>query len=227
MVQRRHAHVRHAGQVLDAQRLAIIVLDPVDGLRHLVRLAAGQRHVAQARADGAIEQAVSELAADQWRQGGDFPRFVEQAHEAQHGVEQLGRHVADGNAARGRQDFLLRRAFDGAFAVEQRGHVGDVDAKHDAQMRLVHARFHHAHLHGQVDGRQQILHAAVMEGFASQGDVFRPLRDDRHAGTRRMEQRFRHRRLAVETEVADGRRVVARARRVAADQGGDFILRRK
>ncbi|MNH31317.1 hypothetical protein D3C79_916700 [compost metagenome] len=79
MVQGRSAEVDLPGQVLDAQGQLVVVVEPGNGLAHPVSLAVGQGNFIQPATLRPTQQAIENLAAEQWRKHGDVARGIQQA----------------------------------------------------------------------------------------------------------------------------------------------------
>ncbi|KJH78154.1 hypothetical protein UB23_05275 [Pseudomonas sp. ES3-33] len=71
-MQRRHAQVYFLGQVIDAQRLLVIAIEPFDRLADAMALAVGNGNLIQAMPLRAAQQAVENLAANQRRKHADI-----------------------------------------------------------------------------------------------------------------------------------------------------------
>ncbi len=82
MMQRRDAEVHFPGQLVDAQRLFEMTVEPFDRLADAMALAVGDGDFVQPVALGAAQQAVQNLPSHQGREHGDVLGVVQQAHQA-------------------------------------------------------------------------------------------------------------------------------------------------
>ena len=99
-MERGGAHPAGAGEVLDAERLAVVLGDPADGPRDVGEAAVREADLAHALPVRPVEQPPEDLALDHRGEDVAVGRGVEQAHHADHGVEQLGGRAGDAEPRR-------------------------------------------------------------------------------------------------------------------------------
>ncbi|KPX63697.1 Unknown protein sequence [Pseudomonas syringae pv. lapsa] len=88
VVQRRIAEVGQTCQLVDAQRLGVMTVQPVDRPRNAMRLRIPDRDFVESPPIVAAQQPVVELPKCEGRKHADVARRVEQAHQPQHRLQQ-------------------------------------------------------------------------------------------------------------------------------------------
>ncbi|CPJ33807.1 Uncharacterised protein [Bordetella pertussis] len=222
VMQRRHAHVDGRGQVFHAQRLRVVPAQPVDGARDLQRRALGARDVAQPPAHRTGQQAVVDFALDQRGQHRDVGRRVEQARQAQHGVEQgLGQ-------ARERQAAAQRLAGRrGAQLADQAGDAVRIQVERKAQVGRARGGQRDARGHRQVERGQQVVRGVVFVDVVAQLHALGALRQQRQRRPVEADVQFGRAGRTVEVQARQGGRGAAVGRRMPFDQAGQFVVARR
>ena len=88
VVQPGRAHAHGAGHLLDPERLGVVQPKPLDRMCDALCLAAGDRDLVQLARAARPEETIQDLSLDHGRQHRDVPWTSEQAHQADHRVEE-------------------------------------------------------------------------------------------------------------------------------------------
>ncbi|GAA4260904.1 hypothetical protein GCM10022255_091410 [Dactylosporangium darangshiense] len=155
----RNAHPSLPGDLLDEEALHVVVADPAHRPGDVAEAAVGQPELANRRALLAGHEPPEDLAFDQWREYRDVARPVEQAHEADDGVQQLGGRGAHDEA--GRHVVADIRQIAGCRLQEHVGDGGRIEVQADPEAGELRAGLDEMAAHGQVDGGDEVLPGPV------------------------------------------------------------------
>ncbi len=219
MVQGGNAEVDLAGQVLDAQWPLIVVVEPADGLAHAVGLAVGQGNFVQPVALRAAQQAVENLPAHQRCQHGDVAWRVEQAEQAQQGIEQRAVSFFHVQAAPIRAIGYQHRTAVG----DQLADLGRVQVHAQPQARALRAGVELDRAQRQGDRNHHVVQRVVGVLFVPEEQAFAAL--GQNAQRRLRQGRYRANVLGVahQEQVVDGRGRPIRVACMASDQVGQLL----
>lgn len=157
VMQRRRTHIHVAGDRFDAQRLVVVIAQQANRFRDALRMAAGQRDLAQTRTLPVHDQAIVDFALDQRREDRNVVRRIEQAYESHDRVDERRRHARHEHAAR---RFLRCRSRQIGFA-QQRTDAFDVEVQAQAQIRMIGRHAHDLGDARQIDGRHEVVQRVV------------------------------------------------------------------
>jgi hypothetical protein len=152
---------------------------------------------------GPGEQPVEDFLFDQRRHGRDVLRPFEQAHQAQHGVEQLRRRLVHDHPARRMTGQGLGRQ---AHAREHLLQPRAVDRHAQAQHGLLRRGLDDARDHRQVHGHHQAVAGAVVVDLPAQAQALGALGDERKTRPLRGVHGQRGHALAGKKQLVDGGR---------------------
>src|SRR5262249_4898788 len=92
------AHAGDARKIVDPQRLSIVFANPANGASDLRHPAVGKADLSHHRALLAIDETPEDFSLNRGRKDGDVGWTIRQSKQADQGVDQIIREVADGNA---------------------------------------------------------------------------------------------------------------------------------
>ncbi|RMN46591.1 hypothetical protein ALQ60_05456 [Pseudomonas syringae pv. papulans] len=161
VVQRRIPQVGHARQLVDAQRLGVITVQPVDRPRNAMRLRIPDRDFVESPPVVAAQQPVVELPKCERREHADVARRVEQAHQPQHRLQQWLIHRLKKQAPLR----LVRNAVQGRLRNEL-GDVRRLEIQTNTQIGRLVTRFQHApgdrHSHRDDQVAERVVHILLI-----------------------------------------------------------------
>jgi hypothetical protein len=175
MMERRYAHTGHVGEIFDAERPGIIRSDPGNGFGRAVALLSQRGDRPQARAFGATQDPVNDLALNQAAEKRNVLRAAEQVHEAAAGAEELRRGFAGGHCRAAGSRFRHRNF----LTAEKLSHHGHLELERQNQAGLRLARIDHAADHRQIDSGKKESRGIVDENIAAEFHALPALRDHR------------------------------------------------
>ncbi|MNV29440.1 hypothetical protein D3C71_1206670 [compost metagenome] len=173
-MQRRHAQVYFLGQIIDAQRLFVVAVEPLDRLTDAMALTVGDSDFIQPMALLAAQQPIENFPTDQRREHGDVFRRVEQTCQAQYGVEHRGIQPFDIQPAPGRPGGHA----DWAGVGDQRGNFRRVDVQAHGEDRFIGRDVHHSTTQGHRNRDHQVIQRIVIEELIGQPNFLAALRHD-------------------------------------------------
>jgi len=159
-VEGRRAHAARASEIVDAERLGVVLGDPPDGPADLGHAAVGQPELADGRAQRPGEQPPHDLALEHRCQYGPVGRRVEQHQHADHGVEELG--SGSGHPERGRRRRRAHPRRRRAGLEQDRGDGRGAQDEPEPQGGLVRARLRVVAGDRQVDRGDEVLAGPVL-----------------------------------------------------------------